>query len=192
MEIFENLPDSGDEILLDENAGFYYAQPQGNARVFVEKYAARKNDFTPATIGTSAISHDAYLVKETNFTDIGGGLMTFERHYAALPNSWDGYEVVSYTEQERYEGFGGATGQIVVNPEARPTGMYNFISNSDTVTRLAKATRTYYLEDNFNESTLDLTMSGYVAPTGSIKVRPDSFRVYMAGIFEVTSYFVQY
>jgi hypothetical protein len=188
----EYLPNANGEFLVDENAGFYYAQPQGNAHVFVEKYAVKKIDFSPGSIGGTASSRDGYLVKETNFSDIGGGLMTFERHYAVLPTAWDGYEIVSYIEQERYEGFGGAEGQIVVNPEARPYGMFNFISNSNTVTRLAKATRTYYREDGFNESIMDLEPVGYVDPSGEIKVRPDSFRVYMAGMFEVTSYYVTY
>ena len=193
MAIFEHLPGyDTNGLLIDKHAGFYQAQPNGNAFVYVSKYAVKSADFTPGAIGASHDTEDAYMVKETNISNIGGGLMTFERHYAALPDTWDGYEIVSYIEQERYEGFGGEEGQIVVNPEARPAGMFNFISNSNTVTRLAKATRTYYREDEFDETMMDLEPIGHVNPSGPIKVRPDSFRVYMAGMFEVTSYFVEY
>ena len=187
----EYLPNANGEFLVDENAGFYYAQPQGNAHVFVEKYAVKKIDFTPGEVGMSATSKSGYLVKETNFSDIGGGLMTFNRHYAVLPDPWDGYEIVSYTQQGRVR-LGVEEWQIVVNPEARPSGMFSFITYSNTVSRLAKATRSYYLESGFNDETIDFGLTGYVDPSGAIKVRPDSFRVYMAGMFEVTSYTVTY
>ena len=189
MAIIENLPGSNGEILLDANARFYQAQAQGDAYVYVEKYAARKGDFTPAAIGTSADSRSAYLVKETNYTDIGGGLVTFERHFAVLPGEWFSYEQVTYIRQERYDRF-GENPQTVYNPEELTEGLSNFIEYTNTLTRLAKATRTYYLQEGFDESAVQLETPGHINPSGEIKVRPDSVRVFMAGILEVTSYII--
>ena len=189
MAIIENLPGSNGEILLDANARFYQAQAQGDAYVYVEKYAARKGDFTPAAIGTSADSRSAYLVKETNYTDIGGGLVTFERHFAVLPSVWFNYEQVTFIKQGRYN-WNGADIQTVYNPEELTEGLSDFIEYTNTLTRLAKATRTYYLQDGFDESVVQLETPGHINPSGGIKVRPDSVRVFMAGILEVTSYII--
>ena len=190
MAIIENLPGSNGEILLDANARFYQAQAQGNAYVYVEKYAARKGDFTPAAIGTSADSRSAYLVKETNYTDIGGGLVTFERHFAVLPGVWFNYEQVTFVKQGRYNRY-GLDLQTVYNPEeVLPAGLSDFIEYTNTLTRLAKATRTYYLQDGFDESVVQLETPGHINQTGEIRIRPDSVRVFMAGILEVTSYII--
>lgn len=189
MAIIENLPGSNGEILLDANARFYQAQPQGNAYVYVEKYAARKGDFTPAAIGTSADNRDAYLVKETNYKDIGGGLVTFERHFAVIPNEWFSYEQVTYIKQGRHDWF-GENPQTVYNPDEIDDGFSDFIEYTNTLTRLANATRTYYLEGQFNENDVQLETPGHINPSGNIKIRPDSVRVYMAGILEVTSYII--
>lgn len=190
MAIIENLPGSNGEILLDANARFYQAQAQGDAYVYVEKYAARKGDFTPAAIGTSADSRSAYLVKETNYTDIGGGLVTFERHFAVLPGVWFNYEQVTFVKQGRYNRY-GLDLQTVYNPEeVLPAGLSDFIEYTNTLTRLAKATRTYYLQDGFDESVVQLETPGHINQTGEIRIRPDTVRVFMAGILEVTSYII--
>ena len=190
MAIIENLPGSNGEILLDANARFYQAQAQGDAYVYVEKYAARKGDFTPAAIGTSADSRSAYLVKETNYTDIGGGLVTFERHFAVLPGEWFNYEQVTFVKQGRYNRY-GLDLQTVYNPEeVLPAGLSDFIEYTNTLTRLAKATRTYYLQDGFDESVVQLETPGHINQTGEIRIRPDTVRVFMAGILEVTSYII--
>ena len=190
MAIIENLPGSNGEILLDANARFYQAQAQGDAYVYVEKYAARKGDFTPAAIGTSADNRSAYLVKETNYTDIGGGLVTFERHFAVLPGVWFSYEQVTFVKQGRYNRY-GLDLQTVYNPEeVLPAGLSDFIEYTNTLTRLAKATRTYYLQDGFDESVVQLETPGHINQTGEIRIRPDTVRVFMAGILEVTSYII--
>ena len=187
MAIIETLPGSNGEILLDANARFYQAQPQGNAYVYVEKYAARKGDFTPAAIGTSADNRNAYLVKETNYTDIGGGMVTFERHFAVLPGEWFSYEKVTYIEQGRYDLF-GANPQTVINPESVTDTLSDFIEYTNTITTLAKATRRYYMGAELDDSLLQLDTPGHIDPAGEIAISPDTVRVFMAGIYEVTSY----
>ena len=92
-------------------------------------------------------------------------------------------------EQERYDRF-GENPQTVYNPEELTEGLSNFIEYTNTLTRLAKATRTYYLQDGFDESVVQLETPGHINPSGEIKVRPDSVRVFMAGILEVTSYII--
>lgn len=186
MAITESLP-GGDTFLLDANARFYQAQPQGNAHVYVEKHAGRKNDVQPMLIGTGSDNRDAYLVKETNYNDIGGGLVTFERHFAVVPDEWFSYEQVTYVKQGRYDLF-GANPQTVINPESINSGLSQFVEYTNTITTLAKATRRYYLEGNLTADVLQLETPGHIDPSGEVAISPDTVRVYMAGIYEVTSY----
>ena len=190
MAIIESLPGGGENgFLIDANARFYQAQPQGNAHVYVEKYAARKNDIEPAAIGMGATTRDAYLVKETNYTDIGGGLVTFERHFAVVPETWFSYEQVTYVKQGRYDRFGDNP-QTVFNPESVTGELSQFIEYTNTLTTLAKATRRYYREEDLTDDLLQLEAPGHIDPAGEIAISPDTVRVYMAGIYEVTSYII--
>lgn len=76
-------------LLLDGSSSFSIQVPQGAGYVWTEKYAQKKDSFTPLAIGTeSSIRANYYLVKEQNFRDIGGGFFTFDRMYANLPNTW--------------------------------------------------------------------------------------------------------
>lgn len=64
-----------------------------DSKIFTELYVTKKGEYDFLEIGTRSDYHNsAYLYQETNFKDIGGGLMTFERKYARIPDS-------SYTVQ---------------------------------------------------------------------------------------------
>jgi hypothetical protein len=191
MAVIQNLPNDSGEFLLDPNAGFYQAQPQGNSYVYVEKHAARKGDFESLPIGTAHDQRDAFLVKETNYTDIGGGLITFERHFAVLPNDWFTFELVTYVEQKRYTMFRDDE-QTVLNPDSVQSGLFPFIEYTKNVTKAARATRRYYLSDDFDDTEILAETPGVIDPSGEQPVKADSFRIYMAGIYEVTSYIVDF
>jgi len=73
--------------LLDANFGFGLQETNiPTSKTFIEKYAAKKGDYNFLPIGTPSTSHpQAVLYEESNFQDIGGGLMTFVRKYAQIP-----------------------------------------------------------------------------------------------------------
>lgn len=73
--------------LLDANFGFGLQDTNiPTSKTFTEKYAAKKGDYNFLPIGTPSASHpQAVLYEESNFQDIGGGLMTFVRKYAQIP-----------------------------------------------------------------------------------------------------------
>ena len=79
----------GPGTLLDANLSF--AEQDINVpggRIFIEKYAALKSQYTALEKGTKSSFHpNAYLLTTTNFSDIGGGVITFERHFVVIPPS---------------------------------------------------------------------------------------------------------
>ena len=99
MAVTHDLPvDFFDQAnLLDANFGFGLIDTNiPTSKFFVEKYAAKKGDYTFLPIGTPSENHpQAVLYEESNFRDIGGGLMTFERKYAQIPE--DHEELVTAT-----------------------------------------------------------------------------------------------
>ena len=93
-------------IVIDPHFNAYQPSKEHNGVVFVEKCLVRKGKYVRTELSdpdTGALERkpsgdiDAFLVKETNFTDIGGGLQTFERHYATIPSVWYEYEEVTYS-----------------------------------------------------------------------------------------------
>jgi hypothetical protein len=104
------LEDEESFLVIDENFGFYKPRREHDGNVFVEKCIVRKGQYrrTPLTdsdsgaMVTKSNRTDAFLIKETNFQNIGGGLQSFERHYATLPTTWYQYEEVTY--QASYNG----------------------------------------------------------------------------------------
>jgi hypothetical protein len=142
-------------LLLDANAGNYSTLPNGQGVVFIEKYAIRKPFIQRQTIGTpSSIRPNAYLVRETNYRDVGGGWFEFERHYAPVPTDWFDYELVGAVARvsrlNRFIEIGD--GQQLL--QRRITRVTIFSANSagsgnvETVPVLAKATRSYALKQN--------------------------------------------
>jgi hypothetical protein len=73
----------GEEYLLDANFNFYQLSSdlQG-VFVFVELYAASKEAVKQIPYGTPSLNHNnAFFFEARNYTNIGGGLITFERHF---------------------------------------------------------------------------------------------------------------
>ena len=83
--------------LLDAN--FAFALQDKNvptSKIFTEKYAAKKGDYNFMAIGTASSNHpQAVLYEESNFTDIGGGLMTFHRKFAQIPEDHEELVTIS-------------------------------------------------------------------------------------------------
>ena len=79
--------------ILDPSFSFYQAQKEGDAQVHVQKVLVGKAAYTPLPIGSPMpIRPGLSLIKEDNYTDIGGGYATIHRHYAKRPLDWFDYE----------------------------------------------------------------------------------------------------
>jgi hypothetical protein len=156
-------------LLIDANAGFYEAQPRGKSYVYVERYVQKKIFFEPLVEGTeSSIRPETYLIKTTNYQDIGGGLVMFDRHYAQIPLAWFDYQVVGITTSF----FRSLTTTLTINPR--------FIGGSQQNTSLlAKVTRKYYLEKDLP---IDLNIN---APEEKRVLTPITETVNVGGIIIV-------
>mgnify|MGYP003331757412 CR=1 FL=1 len=192
-------------LLLDANAGFYEAREKGNAYVYVEKYAINKNNYIPLKIGTANEQRPkTYLVKETNYTDIGGGFISFERHYAVVPDSWFDYQVVSYkvVKNTIAQSIFGQD-DVIIGSETLINDAESTISGNEYVFRvdlntqntvLAKAIRKYYLEKDLSSADLQInnrqiSFRGSPFIGGSLfRLVPDNVQVYLGDIYEVTSF----
>jgi hypothetical protein len=173
-------------LLIDANAGFYEAQPRGKSYVFVERYVQKKVFFEPLPEGTeSSIRPKTYLIKTTNYQDIGGGLVMFDRHYAQIPLEWFDYQVIAVTTAW----VGGLLDSFYyVNP--------NFSGGVQRNTSvLAKATRRYYLEANLptllNINVPQQTTLGPFKGSvtfNNILVREDDVSIYQGNIYQVTTF----
>lgn len=148
-------------VLLDENFRTYFLQEKGNAKVYVEKWAVRKNVYFTYK---GALGHprkegvDQYLIKEDSFTDIGGGYATFLKHYAQVPESWFEYELKSALIYYGNSGIG-------INYDHH-WGKYGY-SRTHYAKRnnnyLAKATRYYFTAGELQT----YINNGYRSPDGS-------------------------
>lgn len=180
------LADSGkSELLLDANYGFYETQKKGDAFVYVEKYAVNKDSYVELPKGTiSNNRNNVYMVKQTNYSDVGGGMVTFERHFAVIPSSWFDYEIISVTLAF---GTSGANTTWAVS---------STLESGSSVGVLTKVTRAYYLETNLPTLQTSDPVYTYTAATASFdftfltgkKLRADEVEVYMGNIYEVKSY----
>ena len=99
MNLKYDLPPSfyNAATLLDSNYSFSLLDPNiPNSKIFSELYVTKKGEYDFLEIGTRSDYHvNAYLYQETSFKDIGGGLMTFERKYARIPDPSYAVETVS-------------------------------------------------------------------------------------------------
>lgn len=173
-------------LLLDANAGNYSTLPNGGGIVFIERYAIRKPFVRRQAINTTSnIRPETYLVKETNYTDVGGGWFEFERHYAEVPASWFDFQLVAVTTAW----FGGVlVADYVVNPQF--SGGFQ-----RTTSVLAKVTRNYYLKENIptnlNLNAPQLLQIGGFSDSRTFVdaiVRADDVSVYLGQIYEVASF----
>jgi hypothetical protein len=178
--------DGEEPLLIDANAGFYETQPRGKSYVYVERYVQKKVFFAPLPEGTeSSIRPETYLVKTTNYQDMGGGLVMFDRHYAQIPQSWFDYQVVAISTA-------WVGGLLDARYYLNPNFSGGFQRNTSV---LAKVTRKYYLESNI-PSDLTLTaptleqlgsFSGSVTFSDAI-VREDDVSIYLGNIYEVAEF----
>lgn len=138
--------------LLDENVP--------SSKVFSELYVTNKGEYDFLKIGTRSDHHtDAYLYQETNFKDIGGGLMTFERRYARKPDHSFTVESISvpigriyvYGSElfrERIQSVIGAklsSGRSFLNIEDEMREVYTYQSSNENLP--VKVTTKYYVAD---------------------------------------------
>ena len=139
-------------IQADGNARVYYLQEQGDAQVVVEKFVQKKSFYTPATLGTPRqLNPNQYLIKEDGFSDIGGGMAQYFRHYASIPSPWFSFEeksVLVYEQGEmmgiNYDSFQGRNGfgNVGFNYKGATRKNLNY---------LAKATRYYVTKETMDE-----------------------------------------
>ena len=174
-------------LLIDANAGFYETQPRGKSYVYIERYVQKKVFFTPLPEGTeSSIRPQTYLVKTTNYQEMGGGLVMFDRHYAQIPQSWFDYQVVAISTA--WIGRLGNNADYHVNP--------NFSGGFQRNTSvLAKVTRKYYLEKdipaNINLEAPNLFQIGgfsAIVTFTNVIVREDDVSIYLGNIYEVAEF----
>ena len=90
-------------LVIDEHFKIYQPDIKHDGIVKVELCLVRKDQYVETELTTndgelvpSPTLPTAFLVDETNFQDIGGGLQTFERHYATFPSTWYDFKEVTY------------------------------------------------------------------------------------------------
>ena len=74
----------------------YKVDQNHDGLVYVEKFAVLEDSYVPTPLGTKATDKEAFLIKEQNFVSIGGGLQTYEKHFATIPTTWSDYAIKSY------------------------------------------------------------------------------------------------
>lgn len=169
-------------LLLDANASNYSTLPNGGGIVFVERYAIRKPFASRQAINTpSTFRPETYLVKETNYTDVGGGWFEFERHYSEVPATWFDFKPISATVAV----FSFAFTRWVLNPR---------FGSGRQIPIVATATRRYYLEEDLSEpgnvvlQPPEYELTGASVTFEDVIVSPDDVTVHLGKIYEVTRY----
>lgn len=203
----EDFLENEDAVLvLDKRHNIYLPRQESslnNALVYVERCVVRKDKYVELDPLSKKSDLDAYLVKETNFTDIGGGLRQFERHYLTFPSSWFDYQPVSY----RAVWFGainyrnlvgqGATWDITRTALAKATRHYFFKDDLPTtaVPEGDNVGKTFVNDFNFTytiapESRIGRNWDGYTTPQNpsEIAIAPDKISVYLGEIYELTRF----
>jgi hypothetical protein len=211
-ESFQN--DENAILLIDANNSVYQPNDVSDGVVYVEKYLVRKGKFRETErldenedLVASTIRPNAFLVDETNFQDIGGGLQTFERHYATFPSSWYDFQEVSYRTvywgaiNWRSRSGTGATWQTERKVLAKATRYYlkhkdvptDKVPEDDLqATKFADRFDIYYAFEP--EGRLGRNWEDYIPdPNNPTKVviAPDSIRKYMGYIYEFTRYTIE-
>ena len=143
IQIVNDLPLAYEDTVadrLDANFRTYFLQEKGNAIVNVEKWTAKKVDYQPSKLGKArGRPHlNQYLIKEDSFTDIGGGRMTFLRHFAQIPEPWFDFEQKSVLYYHN-------PSLVGINFDSK-YGRYGWLNDTDSLKNvpfIAKATRYY-------------------------------------------------
>lgn len=169
-------------LLLDANASFSIVVPQGGGHLWTERYAQKKQAFTPLETGTESTTHGGYyLVKEQNFRNIGGGFFEWDRLYANVPTSWEdtGQFAFNYTQRRTVITIGGDE-----------PGIETF-DTSKSLQVSAKITHSYqigYPDTAAATSLADPIISAGVFVNAGTTVRPQEVEIYMGDIYVIKSY----
>ena len=207
--------DEGATLLLDANFSVYQPRDVSDGVVYVEKHLVRKGKFVPiekidedGNLITSSTHTNAYLVDETNFQDIGGGLQTFERHYATIPSSWYDFQEVSYRtvywgaiNWRTRQKFGGASWHTQRNVLAKANRYYfleselpaNIVPENDNQAILYASdfTKIYAQEP---EGRLGYRWENYTPDANNpttVVIAPDRVQKYMGHIYEFIRYTIE-
>lgn len=183
-KVFYDLPGRAGRgaapLLLDANANVYNMLPTGGGYVYVERYAQKKDQYIPLEIGTrSTRRNQAYLIKEQNFRDIGGGFFEFERHYAVKPQNWYNYEMITY----KHAVFSFVISKYYLN---------HTFTGGGVSSALARVDRFYVLEHELESSIRYYNPRALVSDTGEFGevegIREDEVSLYAGKIYEIKRY----
>ena len=169
-------------ILLDGSASFSITVPQGAGYMWTERYAQKKESFTPEPIGSlSNIRPSFYLVKEQNFRDIGAGFFEFDKVFANIPETWSETQQFAFNyTAERFVTTIGAGG---TSAETFQTSKSVQVS-----TRVTHTYQIYYPADQQAGSLVDpIYEEGFIVTAGTY-VRPPEVNVYMGKIYEIKTF----
>jgi len=177
-----NAADGLAPILLDGSASFSIPVPQGAGYMWTERYAQKKESFTPEPIGSlSHIRPDFYLVKEQNFRDIGAGFFEFDKVFANIPETWSETQQFAFNyTAERFvstAGTGGTTAET--------------FQTSKSVQVSTQVTHTYQIDypaDQQAASLVDPIYEEGFEVTAGTYVRPPEVNVYMGNIYEIKTF----
>jgi len=200
----EFLNDENAVIVLDANHNFYKPQVEHDGVVFVEKCLVRKGKYVPdVNLTPSANRGNAFLVKETNFQDVGGGLQTFEKHFARIPTTWFDYVQVSYRTlwwgaiNYRSSSGGGDSWDKTRASAAKATHYYvtKSVLNSLSAVPETDTNGEDYVDDfsriytMIPQSRFGYNFESRIGKLGqTIAIAPDKIRVYMGDIYEFVRY----
>lgn len=189
--------------VLDLNMNIYRPNDRTDGLVYVEKVFCKKDRFKTTPLGTRKSDRNAFLIKETNQTDVNGGFMTFEKHYATIPSTWYEYELMTY--RELWDG------------RVNYRNNFNGSGSSWDKTRksIARAERRYFFEnqnsfgipvlptdfvpdgdDNAGTNFVDDFTKIYTVSPESQRsgtaiervIAPDKIQLYLGNIYELTRY----
>lgn len=168
-------------LLLDGSAAFSIQVEQAAGYQWTERYAIRKQYYTPLAIGSeSTIRPGYYLVKEQNFRDIGGGFFEWDRLYANIPQSWS---------DTRQFAFNYTSVREVITTSGGETTIETF-ETSRSAQVSTKVNHTYQLEypETEAQSLSDPAYAEGVTIAAGTTVRPKEVEVYLGNIYVIKTY----
>ena len=168
-------------LLIDGSAAFSIQIEQAAGYQWTERYAIRKEYYTPTAIGTeSTVRPGYYLVKEQNFTDIGGGFFEWDRLYANLPQSWS---------DTRQFAFNYTSVRTVISIGGDAPGIETF-ETSRSAQVSTKVNHTYQVgyPETEAQSLSDPSYNEGSTIAAGTTVRPVEVEVYLGNIYVIKTY----
>ena len=97
QDLSKEFTEGNEAVLMDANFRFYLQEQSiPGSNIYVERYYVSKTDYAQLATGTESTNHsNARLFDETNFRNIGGGLMTFDRYFADIPENFTEQRMVT-------------------------------------------------------------------------------------------------